>query len=92
MLSCKEAIGLVSEKLDRDLPFWRRLSLRLHVLMCRACSRYTRQITTLDRVVAEHYHGDRLVEPSPPISPESQQRIKASVRAAASGQDSSGAE
>lgn len=82
MLSCKQAIRLVSEKLDRDLPFRRRVSLRLHVLMCRACSRYRRQITALDRVVAEHYHGDRPVEPSLPLSPESQQRIKASVRVA----------
>lgn len=92
MLSCKEAIGLVSERLDRDLPFWRRLSLRLHVLMCRACSRYTRQITTLDRVVAEHYHHETRAETSQPLPPDSLQRIKTSLRAAAPNSNSSAAE
>ncbi len=80
MLSCKEAIRLVSENLDREMPLWRRMGLRLHVLMCRACSRYTRQVTALDRVVAEHYQGD-----PPTVEPEtlpenSLKRIKASLR------------
>lgn len=79
MLSCKEATRLVSEKLDRDLPLWRRLGLRLHVLMCRGCSRYTRQVKTLDRVVSEHYRSD-----PPPAGPEclsdnSLERIKTSL-------------
>ncbi len=79
MLSCKEATRLVSEKLDGDLSFWRRLGLRLHVLMCRGCSRYTRQVKTLDRVVSEHYRND-----PPPVAPkclpdDSLKRIKASL-------------
>lgn len=80
MLSCREATRLVSEKLDRDMPFWRRLGLRLHVLMCRGCSRYTRQVKTLDRVVSEHYRSD-----PPPAGPEclsddSLEQIKTSLR------------
>ncbi len=57
MLSCKEATRLVSEGLDRELPFWRRMSLRFHVVMCRGCSRYKRQITALNSLVTDHY-GD----------------------------------
>ena len=80
MLSCKEATRLVSENLDREMPFWRRMGLRLHVLMCRACSRYTRQVTALDRAVAEHYQGDPpTVEPET-LPEDSLQRIKASLR------------
>ena len=58
MLSCKEATRLVSEGLDRQLPFWRRLGLRLHVVMCRGCSRYTRQIKALNQLISDHYAGD----------------------------------
>ncbi len=84
MLSCKEAIRLVSEKLDVDLPFWQRLGLRLHVLMCRACSRYTRQVTMLDRTIAEHYRLDHPADNAAPLSEESRARIKASLRGATS--------
>ncbi len=92
MLSCKEATRLVSEKLDRDMPFWQRLGLRLHVLMCRGCSRYTRQVTTLDRLVDEHYRSD-----PPPVGPEclpddSLERIKASLHSVKPDAESSNAE
>ncbi len=74
MLSCKEATRLVSEKLDADLPFWQRLSLRLHVLMCRACSRYTRQVTMLDRTIVEHYRIDQPSDNAFPLSEETRCR------------------
>lgn len=57
MLSCKESTRLVSEGLDRELPFWQRFGLRLHRVMCRGCSRFARQITALNRIIADHY-GD----------------------------------
>jgi hypothetical protein len=84
MLSCKEATRLVSEKLDRELPFRQRLGLRLHVLMCRGCSWYARQVTMLDRVVGEHYRYGQTVEKAAQLSEEIRQRIKASLRAATS--------
>ena len=92
MLSCREATRLVSEKLDRDLSFWRRLGLHLHVFMCRGCWRYTRQVTTLDRVVDEHYRSD-----PPPAGPEclsddSLERIKTSLRSVKPDAESSDAE
>ncbi len=82
MLSCKEATRLVSEKLDRELPLWRRVSLRLHVLMCRACSRYARQVTMLDRTVAEHYRGEPDAVDAERLSSDSLERMKASLRSA----------
>ncbi len=82
MLSCKEATRLVSEGLDRQLPFWRRLGLRLHVVMCRGCSRYTRQIKALNRLISDHYAGDPPAEVSEHVSQDAVQRIKASLRQA----------
>ncbi len=80
MLSCKEATRLVSEGLDHPLPFWRRMGLRLHVVMCRGCSRYTRQITALNRLISDHYAGDKPVEVSVHVSQDAVQHIKASLR------------
>ncbi|MGE3343491.1 MAG: zf-HC2 domain-containing protein [Vicinamibacterales bacterium] len=46
MLSCREVGGLSSDYLNRDLPWRRRLAVRLHLLMCEGCSRYYRQMKT----------------------------------------------
>lgn len=51
MLTCKEAIRLVSEDLDRRLSIWSRLQLRLHVMMCDACTAYRRQLGALHRAI-----------------------------------------
>ncbi len=87
MLSCKEATRLVSERLDRELPFWRRLGLRLHVVMCRGCSRYTRQITALNSLVTEHYGDDPPAEVFEHVSQDAVQHIKSSLRHATPGTD-----
>ena len=87
MLSCKEATQLVSEGLDRELPFWRRLGLRLHVVMCRGCSRYTRQIKALNRLISDHYAGDPPAEVSEQVSQDAVQHIKSSLRHATPRED-----
>jgi len=87
MLSCKEATRLVSERLDRELPFWRRMGLRLHVVMCRGCSRYTRQITALNGLIFEHYRQDQPVEISEHVSQDAVQKIKSSLREDTSWKD-----
>ncbi len=85
MLSCKEATRLVSEGLDRELPFWRRMRLRLHVVMCRGCSRYTRQITALNRLISDHYGDDPPAEVSEHVAPDTVQHIKSALRQATPG-------
>ncbi len=80
MLSCKEAAQLVSEGLDRELSFWQQLSLRFLLLMCRACSRYTRQVKALDAAVSEHYRGDPSVQTPERLPDNAPERIKASLR------------
>ena len=40
IFSCKDAVRLASLALDRSLPPWRRLALRVHLLMCSHCARW----------------------------------------------------
>jgi hypothetical protein len=47
MPTCKEVHRLVSEAMDRDLPLTQRLRVRLHLLICTACSRFERQMALL---------------------------------------------
>lgn len=54
MINCREASRLVSEGLDRELPVADRATLRLHLAICTACTRLSRQLEFLRRAVREY--------------------------------------
>jgi hypothetical protein len=56
LLSCREASRLISEELDRNLGVAERASLRVHLAICVACTRVTRQFEFLRRA-ARQYPG-----------------------------------
>jgi len=47
MLKCREATRLMSEAQDRELESGEHLSLRLHLMTCRGCRAYRRQMDFL---------------------------------------------
>jgi hypothetical protein len=47
MLSCKEVTELVSQSIERRLSLREMLRLRMHLFVCTACSRFTRQMKFL---------------------------------------------
>ena len=47
MFSCKKSSELISQSLDRELPFWARMSVRMHVAMCKMCANYMQQLKLL---------------------------------------------
>lgn len=44
MLSCKELVARSSDYLDRQLSFRERMAVRTHLLACRHCRRFIRQM------------------------------------------------
>lgn len=74
MLSCKEVSRLVSDSLDRDLPFMQRLAVRIHLMMCRTCSAFRRRMQFLRTVVSHATPAE--ADPSLKLSPEAKDRIK----------------
>jgi hypothetical protein len=51
IISCREATRLVSQRLDRRLPFGRRLALRVHLLICDGCSNFSKQVLFLRKAM-----------------------------------------
>jgi predicted anti-sigma-YlaC factor YlaD len=41
---CREMAELVTDYLEGDLPFFRSITARLHLLLCSACTRYFDQM------------------------------------------------
>jgi hypothetical protein len=73
--SCKAATRLQSVALDRRLTLLERLGLRFHLVFCKWCHRYGRQIQFLRSVAGEHAHDDQHAPPQG-LSLEARERIK----------------
>ena len=77
---CRMATRLQSEALDHKFPFRQRLGLRIHLLLCKWCRRYGKQINFLRG--AAHEHPDEMAEPVPQkLSDEARERIKLRLKA-----------
>lgn len=49
--TCREVHRLVSEGMDRDLTMVERTRMRVHLMVCGACSRFNQQMDTLRRAM-----------------------------------------
>ena len=77
--NCREASRLQSEVLDHSLSRGQRLGLRLHLLLCKWCRRYGKQLRFLRQAV--HDHPDAVNDPTPrTLSSEARERLKQSLR------------
>ena len=77
MLSCKEVSRLVSESLDRKLPFRQRIAVRIHLLMCKFCSRYRKQLFFIEKVAHQYAaKGQALRDTNGTLSVEARERMK----------------
>jgi len=66
LLSCKQAHQLVSEGMDRRLPFSARTRLQLHLSMCKACTNFNQQMQSLRHAMRElpkHLRADQRQDP-----------------------------
>lgn len=80
MFSCEEISQKVSQSMDVRLPFHHRMAIRTHLLMCRYCARFRRQLNLL-RKMSRHDDSGILPPGSPSrLSQESRERIKKSLR------------
>lgn len=64
MLSCKQASELVSQALDRPLSTRERWSVRFHLFICGACTRFSRQLAfmqaTIEKFLSETEQNEQL--------------------------------
>ena len=44
MLSCKDITHLANQKLDREMPFFKRMQFNLHLMVCKNCRQFMDQM------------------------------------------------
>ncbi len=83
MLSCKDVTRLLSDAREGgSLPLMTRMSLGMHVFMCKLCARYKKQINFLGEVF--HFHAEAEVEDmeaadSNRLPPDARERIRKAI-------------
>src|ERR1700678_3455128 len=77
---CKEAVRLQSVALDRTLGPVERLGLRLHLLLCKWCRAYGRQIRCLHEAPKKRVSDHDLCFSHRALSSEARERIKRNLQ------------
>jgi len=82
MLSCRDVTQLISESMDTSLPIGKRLGVRFHLLMCKFCARYERQLLLIRETVRRIVGTDETPgePPGETLSEEAKERIRKSLR------------
>ena len=76
MYSCKDVSELLSKSMDRSLPFYQRMLMQLHLLMCKYCSRVKEHFEALRTASRnEKLHGNDL-DKSRALSHDGKERLK----------------
>jgi hypothetical protein len=76
---CTEMTHLISEEMDHPLPFFTRLKMRVHYLMCCYCERYKNNLHYMRSAFRSlHEHVDELSTAA--LSAETKERLKQTLR------------
>jgi len=83
LLSCKDASRLQSQAQDRPLKLAERIGLRLHLLICDNCRRFTRQLRVIRAACGRVDESGGMGADAKGLTPEARARI---LKELASGQ------
>lgn len=81
MLKCKEVTKLISESMDTKLPLRKEIGLRIHLMMCKFCSLYKKQLLQIKKISEDFIAklNDDEIFSSISLSSEAKERIKKEI-------------
>jgi len=82
MFKCNEISKKVSESFDRSLPLYQRMMIRIHLMMCKYCSRFKEQLVVIREAIRSEDENAAGSEPedSAALSSDARDRIKRSLQ------------
>ncbi len=78
-LPCSEVTRLLSESMDRKIPFHLRLGILWHIRICKWCKWYQEQLRFLRKALRWRASKEE-IPPSAPLSSEAKERLKKAMR------------
>ena len=80
MFNCKEVSMMVSESMDRKLPIHHRLLIAVHLLMCKYCNRFKKQLQILRHAIGLEDIHEEVLDRFPSLSKETREQLKKAMR------------
>ena len=84
MFSCKEVSKKVSDSMDKSLPLYQRMFIRMHIMMCKYCSRFKKQLLMLRKLSRISELPAEGIDASLSLSAEAKARMKKAITSAIS--------
>ena len=81
MFCCRDVSQKISESMDRTLPLHHRMFIRIHILMCKYCARFRRQLLLLREAAQKMDLSPEALEAAVGLSPEARERMKKAIEA-----------
>ncbi len=65
LFNCRDISHLVSQSMDEQLSLHRRAGIKFHLMMCRYCTRYAKQLSVIRQKIQSFsgVGGERLIKP-----------------------------
>jgi hypothetical protein len=82
MFSCKEVSQRISESMDRGLPLYQRMFIRIHIMRCKYCYLFRKQLFFLRQLSRFSQSLGEAAGPALTLPEGARERIKNSLRAA----------
>jgi hypothetical protein len=76
MMSCEEASFYISKNLDTDIGFRKKMSLRMHVIMCKYCMRFEKELNFISKKIQQFTSGKENTAPSHTLSDEKKDKLQ----------------
>jgi hypothetical protein len=85
MFNCRKVSQKVSESLDRELPLHQRAMIKLHLMMCRHCFRFKKQLDLISLFCREDTTPPDDRDPPISLTTEACERIKSEIKKETAG-------
>ena len=81
MINCKEHAKLLSQSLDQSMPFWEKVSMKMHQFLCPVCKQLRIQFDAIRNVCRLTPEDDESMRAEPArLNDEVCERIKSVLR------------
>ena len=79
MFKCKEVSRMISDSMDRKLPLHHRVMIRIHLAMCKHCSRFRRQLLLIRETCRHLTQPFEVIDPAITLPSAARERINAAL-------------
>ncbi len=76
MFKCSEVTKLISKSMDQELTIGQKIGVRIHLALCRYCSRYKKHLELIRKFIKDAIEAEIMPAPPLTLSHQARERMK----------------